>query len=483
MTGSSSAPRAWAIALSFAVMSACERRDPPQTPPSWPQIVQGIVDDDPGAVARAAGAVATSRSAARPAVEAMLNHEHWRVRAAACRLLGEQEERVQVALLVPRATDRDWRVRAAAHVALAAVTGRALPTPHRDTPMAERERTLLAWLDERGQQDDDQVRADLCELYADPRHVLLGRPMVAQCLSCHGGRPSQDAMAAARCAGCHRPHVTSWSTSAHAGSLTHLELWTVDADTRTTRRIDLSAHPAMGCAACHAMRGSGPDTEAPSAAAGQVCPVAVAPVQDVSRTCAGCHRSAWLQWRRGLQGPQPRRVLWPRRQVQSDGPADERACLDCHMSAGAEDHGFAARRNAPFLASGIDVAMAPLPNEDGTRRVRVTLSNLAGHAYPTGTGRRAVRLLVSAGDAVEGGRVVATLVPDRPGRRGPQVTPALAPGEQRRYDLPWPDGAALLTCRLVYIRNRHAPGSYEVDIVSISLRWPTDETGAPGAAR
>jgi hypothetical protein len=45
--------------------------------------------------------------------------------------------------------------------------------------------------------------------------------------------------------------------------------------------------------------------------------------------------------------------------------------------------------------------------------------------------------------------------------------PALTPGEQRRIDLPLPQGTSSVTCEITYERNHYEPGTYELPLYTL----------------
>jgi hypothetical protein len=104
---------------------------------------------------------------------------------------------------------------------------------------------------------------------------------------------------------------------------------------------------------------------------------------------------------------------------------------------------------------------ASIPPTGGGGPVLV-LTNLAGHRYPSGTGRRALRINVRyddeepASDRVLMRLTDSTLPTTRP------TQPALEPGEQRRIDLPTRAGAARIVCDVTFERNHYVSGSYEL---------------------
>jgi hypothetical protein len=82
--------------------------------------------------------------------------------------------------------------------------------------------------------------------------------------------------------------------------------------------------------------------------------------------------------------------------------------------------------------------------------VRLRLINLSGHAYPTGTRRRALRILAGPSD--------------RPDTATVYRLPPLAPGEQREFALPVEGGAATLMIRLQYCRDVTDPAAAVTDV-------------------
>jgi len=70
--------------------------------------------------------------------------------------------------------------------------------------------------------------------------------------------------------------------------------------------------------------------------------------------------------------------------------------------------------------------------------------------------------------------LIATLVPIRPGPlhvaaasdpQGADTQPALAPGEQRSFDVSLPADAGTFAWRIVYCRNLLQSGSYSVEVL------------------
>ena len=363
-------------------------------------------------------------------------------RAAACRHAG-------VARLIARAGDTDWRVRAAAFAALDRIAQLDV-LPMRDTPMAQRERVLLRWIE----QNVPDLQADLCELYADPAYIEFGQTLVERCLTCHAGPQPAPELSPAQCVACHERAHAEWKASAHARSLSHLQLPTVDPDTRRSALYDFGTRTGMSCVACHEPAGEH-----------AAC---LATFRTVA--CASCHAEADAQWRQWLVGEQPRRVVWPPGTITFARATDTRGCIDCHMPDG--EHRWDARRSLEMLRSG--VAMTVRQNDAGD--AEIVLTNLAGHDYPTGTRRRALRLYASINDEPE--RLIATLCPSRlddasvPGSSAAATSgrpdtpqPALRPGEQRTFTLP--GRPKQMRCRLVYIRDRFVSDSYTAEIATV----------------
>ncbi|KPK85717.1 MAG: hypothetical protein AMJ81_02990, partial [Phycisphaerae bacterium SM23_33] len=171
-------------------------------------------------------------------------------------------------------------------------------------------------------------------------------------------------------------------------------------------------------------------------------------------------------------GRQPRRATWPPGQVDLEFRDDKRTCADCHMPVlpvsgrrPPRDHRWAARRDLQLLQAGVDLRAVRVGGAADGQRARLMLTNLAGHAYCTGSRRRALRLYVGHA-AAAGIPLIATLSPVRPGLLWADCLPALAPGEQRSFDVSLPADASGLAYRLVYHRNHYDPAAYTAEILS-----------------
>jgi hypothetical protein len=435
-------------------------------PAALADLVPEIVAGRPEAVSQAKLVAARDWPAAAPHVFAMLAHDDARVRAAACIILAEHLDASAIDAVFPRASDTDWRVRLAAFQALSAVMPRAGEVL-RDTPLADREAILLRWLDA-CVKSTAAGGPDLCEFYAADRHVEFGRPMADRCLACHAGAEPAPFSANDVCANCHAAAHGEWAESAHAQSLSHLRLATVNPATRQPEQMTFGEVRGIGCRECHRVEKE-PAAPLPKDATGlAACPFRFRIYQKAA-DCRRCHASTAEEWQAWLKGPQPRIATWPPGQIEMDRRGDTRTCVDCHMPpdpAGGDKpgrtHTWSARRDVRRLREGIWAALAA-GKGDVQPALGLSLVNLAGHAYPTGTRRRALRILAGPpGDAAL--PVVADLSPVRPGRPLAASQPALAPGEQRVVPLPVPAGATAVTCRLLYCRDVSDPQAFVTEL-------------------
>ena len=489
-----------------------------ESPAALSDLIADIAAGRPEAVNQAKAVAARDWPAAAPVVSAMLADDDARVRAAACIILADHLDEKGLAAVLPRASDADWRVRLAAFQALSAaqpLAGEVL----RDTPLDEREALLLQWLDAydaKARQESEggsprrepgtektaapalrpaaPLGPDLCELYADDRHVEFGRPLAARCLACHAGAEPAPFGASETCAGCHAADHAEWAASAHAQSLSHLHLATVNPDTRQPEQMTFGEVRGIGCRECHRVEkepaeaagwhGHAPlrdhvaETSAdmvtqnrvtmpPVAGEPAACPFRFCADLKAADSCRRCHGSTAAEWQAWLKGPQPRVAVWPPGQIEMDRRGDTRTCVDCHMppdpAAGDKPgraHTWSARRDVQRLRDGLSATLAVTR---GTAAPTLSLVNLSGHAYPTGTRRRALRILAGP-PGEEAQATMADLSPVRPGRPFEAALPALAPGERRAVPLAVPPGAPAIVCRLLYCRDVSDPQAYVVEI-------------------
>jgi hypothetical protein len=373
--------------------------------------------------------------------------------------------------LVARVSDTDWRVRAAAMDLLAKAQPGEAPPILRDSPIEERERWLLGWLAAHDKETNEVLLPDLCELYADTPCVEFGPDVVARCLTCHAGAAPAAPALADTCRKCHEAIHGDWANSSHAQSLTHLVLMTVDQKTREPRQVDFGEVRGIGCMECHRTLGKEAAVMPADGSRGTKCPFQFDPKQPAADSCARCHDTTFAEWKLWRGGRQPRRAVWPPGQIDVEFQGDTRDCAACHMpkrgekdAAGPRQHDWSARRNLELLRGGIDVAATSRVKDTGRQQAKFVFTNLAGHSYPTGTRRRAVRLLAGPGD--EEPRPVVTLAPYRAGSPSMVVQPSLQPGDQRTFDLPLPPATNELIYRIIYYRDAADPKAYTIDVLS-----------------
>jgi hypothetical protein len=134
-------------------------------------------------------------------------------------------------------------------------------------------------------------------------------------------------------------------------------------------------------------------------------------------------------------------------------------------AAGALDHGFIARRDPTLLRAGLLAHIEP-PTE--THPAQLVLTNVSGHAYPTGTVRRALRIDISD-DIDDSPRTLARLTSasfaDSAIRQA-----VLKPAEQRRIALPTEQPASLVRCQVTYERNQFEKGALEVPLYKLEMK-------------
>ncbi|MEM7722788.1 MAG: multiheme c-type cytochrome [Pseudomonadota bacterium] len=343
--------------------------------------------------------------------------------------------------LIRLACDADWRVRAAAFAALDRMH-KFDRLPARDTPMAEREVLLVDWMEGYAA----AIGHDLCDIFAFAPTAQFGTTLVDNCLSCHAGPRPSTQFAADGCVDCHAATHREWAGSAHANSLTHLVLPTVDPVSRKQHLHDFAGRRGLSCTACHVPAGKHDTCVAEFAA----------------RSCSDCHADAAAQWQAWAAAARPRKAVWPPGSVATEAGGAPASCVDCHMPD--QSHAWSARRNPALLAQGLDIALGR--GRDG--RATIALTNLAGHDYPTGSTRRAIEVWV----ALDGAKAyrLTTLAPPAASQDTAASEPALRPAEQRVW--PLPGEPERVTCRVVYVRDRFNPKSYKIDIVTATRHIP-----------
>lgn len=347
--------------------------------------------------------------------------------------------------LIVLASDTDWRVRSAAFEALSG-KGTIERLPLRDTPIGEREKVMLDWVD----QHRPGLAAELCSVYAQPDHVRFGGVLVQRCLTCHTGRQPEPAFSDTACVTCHQQIHADWLGTAHTNSLSHLVLPTVDTITRQPDVYEFSERKGLSCVACHE------PTHTDTPGESDACLT-----NFVTTSCTTCHAQNGAQWETWTKAPRYRPSTWPPGSVERIEGAVFESCAGCHMPNGR--HLWGARRDLTLLRSGIVMKV----QDQGGGDASLVLQNLAGHAYPSGGVRRALQLYIQIDDGPE--ELVAVLA-DEPEDQAEsdRFQPVLYPGEARIY--PLATTAKDICARLVYVRNRFVSDSYAVEIDTLEHR-------------
>lgn len=396
-----------------------------------------------------------------PLLPQMFRSTRPEIRAAAC----NHAESSFLPAVFPRMSDNDWRVRASAFAAVRRLIGHLgnapAEDPLRDSPVDQRERQILQW-HALWNKSGDAPR--LCDLYA-AKHWLAGETLAAECLSCHAPPTGFVEADFADCARCHYPQHRSWFDSAHARSSTHLNLARVNQQTKLVERFDFKSHEGLDCVACHQVDERS-NAALPTGTENSRVPHRF--VRPAAVTCASCHEDTHRQWQTWAAHPRPAMATFPPGEISFDGETPAKSCVDCHMPGDpveqqSSSHAFAARRDQAFMAAGLHARIEPASEGRGAELV---LTNLAGHAYPSGTARRALRIEVMFDD--DPGtlqflmRLCEPLVPT------PEPTqPPLRPGEQRRIAMP-SRAASRFTCIVTFERNYAVDESYEVEVARVS---------------
>ncbi|MDQ3441384.1 MAG: cytochrome c family protein, partial [Planctomycetota bacterium] len=274
----------------------------------------------------------------------------------------------------------------------------------------------------------------------------------------------------ASCADCHRDTHDDWARSSHARSMTHLNLARVNARTKVVERFIPDQHEGLVCTSCHLPSKSDaaplpPGTEKLSVPH-RFQPGAAA------ASCATCHHETHAEWDAWRRDPRPSVSRWLPGEVAWDESPDERTCVSCHMqprttAGGGLVHAFASRRDPAFMRGGLSAHVEP---PTAGRGPQLVLTNLAGHRYPSGTIRRALRVELRYDTDAEGAKRLLTRLTDSTVPTTQPIQPALKPAEQRRLELPLIDGASRVTCEITYERNQFEPGSYELPLHTLSER-------------
>jgi hypothetical protein len=404
------------------------------------------------------------------------------VRAAACALIGRHPHRPRelTVLLLLRMNDADWRVRAAAFDAMTRAAGDLpgaprFPAPLRDTPPAQREDYLFAWINGwQGSVDVQSPLAELCEIYAPASgHWLTGPRLAQSCLACHSPPDAYGEADFASCADCHRGAHGEFFRSAHARSTTHLHLLRVNDQTKQVEPYDVGPREGLVCTTCHVPAKDAAGTKPlPRGTENLAIPHRFA----AAIACATCHAETQREWETWRTNPRPIPSRWLPGDFTWDESPDARTCVSCHMQPRATlggtspaglVHAFGARRDAAFMRNGISAHIEP---PTGARGPQLVLTNLAGHRYPSGTIRRALRIELRYNTDPPETKRLLTKLTDSPLPSSQPTQPALAPGEQRRIELPTIPGASRATCEITFERNQYEPGSYELPLHTVSER-------------
>lgn len=438
-----------------------------------------------------------STTARAVVVADMLRSARPEVRAAACAWIGRNPQPNLPALLVPRMSDADWRVRAAAFDAARRVSEHlthrsAERVPHapwerpplRDTPVDQREDLVFAWIN--GLRRAELALPDHCELYAPAGgNWLVGTRLARSCLACHAPPDVYPSAAFERCADCHQQTHAEWAGSSHAQSATHLNLLRVDERTKQVERVDPGPRQGLVCTSCHVVDAA-PNSASPAITGTKNLPVPHRfKAGTAAALCAGCHAETQTEWQAWRRNPRPTASTWLPGEFTWDEEPDTRTCVSCHMQArpappGGLTHSFASRRDATLMRGGLSARIEP---PAAGRGAQLVLTNLAGHRYPSGTIRRALRIELrydnDDGNAAQRfTRLTDSMVPALL-----PTQPALAPGEQRRLDLPIPSGASRVTCTITYERNQFESGAYELPLHTVTERIIAPIAGSDDAVR
>ena len=409
-----------------------------------------------------------------PIVTEMFFSNSWPLRATACQIAAARGDSKLIPFVFPRCSDADWRVRSAAFEALRTFHDAGLDIPLRDTPLANREEWLIAWMQSYKNAHGADIAQEICELYSRPVHTEFGKPLVDQCLHCHAGtvvkQPPTPFEENQTCKQCHPVIYQQWASSAHAQSLSHLRLVTVNPATGKPEHVKFGKVRGISCITCHNASGVAEKNKIKNTTT-KKCSLGFVAASGNPKDCAKCHSSTFMQWQDWSKRPHPRRANWPPGQINLESSNDTRTCADCHMKpidtdnlkGSVKKHSWSARRNLQLLRSGIDINVRFISDANDQRFTIFTLTNLSGHSYPTGTGRRAVQLFVgfNASDI----EPVAMFSAGHSGKLR-NMHPALKPGEQRMLKIPCPAKTEIVYYKLIYLRDYNDADAFTIEIIN-----------------
>lgn len=224
--------------------------------------------------------------------------------------------------------------------------------------------------------------------------------------------------------------------------------------------MDFQTHQGLDCVACHQI-----DERSTAAPPAGTESLHVSHRFAISAaTCANCHENTQREWQIWRTNRRPAMATFPPGEIAFDSEPPAKSCVDCHMPRDrldpqASSHAFAARRDPSFMSAGLHARIEPA--SEG-RRAELVLTNLAGHSFPSGTARRALRIDLMYDDDPRTQIFLLRLCdPITPISFLSQ--PPLGPGEQRRVALP-SRASSRVTCIITFERNWLVPGSYELEI-------------------
>lgn len=336
-----------------------------------------------------------------------------------------------------------------------------------DLPTDEREGLLLSWLDSYDENKNTSLRDKLCEIYSNTSYVAFSHTLISRCLSCHVGSKPAAFDTNNSCKKCHPNIHATWSSSAHAQSLTHLYLPTLGSQPQQITWYDFEKLHGISCKECHCTVDKQLDQSAKQYSR---CRYSFRVSSNVIDSCIRCHQDTYGQWQEWLSSMQPRKMDRPPGHIELGIQRDMRNCVHCHMpetnidkDTVRHDHKWSARRNFKLLRQGIDVQIVFGMDKINSLQVQLILTNLSGHAYPTGTCRRALKLF--AGDADVGELMpIAVISKKCPGEIADRNEQPLRPGEQRKFTISLPASTESVAYKLTYIRNLYDRQSYTIDI-------------------